>query len=147
MKILFKEIPEKMDLACQWILKFNGCKNNRLERLIHNVGFSKQKPKGATASATMYVMVEMAKSHEFNIYQYFVQTASRFSNYLFISRHNFESKSSTAVVKTTNSAMAPDAPFLPLRNVGRMGVIIQRHRDVGVSHDILQRLGIYACVC
>lgn len=28
-----------------------------------------------------------------------------------------------------------------------MGVIVQRHGDVGVAHDVLQRLGIHTGVC
>ena len=28
-----------------------------------------------------------------------------------------------------------------------MGVIVQRHGDVGVAHNVLQRLGIHTSVC
>ena len=28
-----------------------------------------------------------------------------------------------------------------------MGVVVQRHGDVGVAHDVLQRLGIHTSVC
>ena len=28
-----------------------------------------------------------------------------------------------------------------------MRVIVQRHIDVGMSHDVLQCLGVHACVC
>ena len=28
-----------------------------------------------------------------------------------------------------------------------MGVVVQRHGDVGVAHDVLQRLGIHTGVC
>lgn len=28
-----------------------------------------------------------------------------------------------------------------------MGVIVQRHGDVGVAHDVLQRLGVHTGVC
>ena len=28
-----------------------------------------------------------------------------------------------------------------------MGVVVQRHGDIGVAHDVLQRFGIHAGVC
>ena len=28
-----------------------------------------------------------------------------------------------------------------------MGVVVQRHGDIGVAHDVLQRLGIHTGVC
>ena len=28
-----------------------------------------------------------------------------------------------------------------------MGVIVQRHGDIGVAHDVLQRFGIHTGVC
>ncbi len=62
--------------------------------------------------------------------------------YLGASRHNFESKSSTAAVKPPIRLCRQTLHFSLCGIVSRMGVIIQHHRDVGVSHDILQYLGI-----
>ncbi len=60
---------------------------------------------------------------------------------------NFQFKSSTAVVKALIRLCRRTLHFSLCGIVGRMGVIVQRHRDVGVSHDILQRLGVHICVC